>query len=371
MEAVTILKTHDDVHITDTIQNLPVDGTIAVNLLVEGQDATVKSNVFYVLDDLPDAGYDENSAVYANVEAMFDVDDFQGPVQVLAYPNEEVPDITGATATPTGDGATVTAKMVPGVVRALEDHALDGAYWNVLVTDDADTIKAAADFLYANQKGLLVTQLSKIADLQALSVYATSTYTEKNKLGILINTITKNTDNHIAAQAAAYASMNLLLDWMHIGNLTQFVQDDWTPAEIDQIIAANGLTVLNKSGDLMLSSSKTANGNFIDNSFIKQYNHDELLKATQKWMNGKKYVNYSDDDIQELLTTIKTELTVLGSQGLIAKKLDGDPDCDATAPNRADVSNVDVTARRLRNVKTKYSLPNAIETIYINNTVTL
>lgn len=373
MAITKIIKQPSDVIVNTVIKSLSLGADSgSVVLLIHGTDTTESSQLCYDPDQMVDFGYDENTEEYALVTAMFDVDGFQGPVQLGVVPNAPVVSLDDQVVTPTKDGAIISA-MVPGVQKWLEDHIYDGGKWFIPVGLTDDEIKAAADVLYSNQRGFLVHTVDNIDDLRKWHDYAVETQTTKDHLGHFQVVIEKNHDNKVAAQACAYASLNVLLDWMRIGGtgMTQFEPDDWIQSERDEIDALNGLTVVNKAGDNMLSGSKELNGNFIDNAFNAQYNTDYIQLKVQKWLNGRTFTEFTDDNINELLTTVGAAADDLFKIGTIGTNADGKIGFKATAKMRAQLSPFEITERKYKSINIEQGLPNPFEKVYIKNAVTL
>ncbi|GEO67307.1 hypothetical protein [Levilactobacillus spicheri] len=373
MAITKIIKQPSDVIVNTIIKNPSLGADSApIALLIHGTDTTESSQLCYDPDQMADFGFDENTEEYALVQAMFDVDGFQGPVQLGVVPNAPVVSLDDQIVTPTKDGATISA-MVPGVQKWLEDHIYDGAKWFIPVGLTDDEIKAAAEVLYSNQRGFLVHTVDNMDDLRNWHDYAVANQNTKDHLGHFRVVIEKNHENKVAAQACAFASLNILIDWMRIGgkDLTQFTPDDWIQSERDEIDALNGLTVVDKAGDNMLSGSQELNGDYIDNSFNAQYNTDYLQFKAQKWLNGKKFAEFTDDNINELLTTIDSAAEDLFKIGTIGTTVDGKIDFNATAKTRAQVSQFEIMERKYKSISIEQGLPNPFEKVYIKNAITL
>lgn len=371
MPIAKIIKQPSDLITTTTVAPLNTGSdTAAVALLRRGTDATESVLLVHDPEEMPDAGFDETTEEYALVEAMFDVKNFKGPVMIGTYPNTDVISLNDVSVTPTADGATLSA-TVSGVQKWLEDHLNDGPRWFIPVGMTDDDIKTAADIMYANAHSELVLQVDNIVDLQKWHDYAVATQTDKDKLGHLRAIVEKSAENKPAAQAVAYASTLTLLDWMRIGNLSQFVPNDWTQVERDMIENLNGLTVVNKADDLMLSADKELNGNYIDNSFNAQFNTDFLRYRIQKWMNSKNFTEITDDNISELVTTAQAAGDDLFKLGTIATGDDGKADFHVTAKSRSQLSAYEVSQRKYKSLDVQMGLPNPFEKVYLNNAITL
>ncbi|WP_125545371.1 hypothetical protein [Levilactobacillus lindianensis] len=369
MPVTKVIKQPSDLIFNTVVAQATAGNEVAAVTLLQPGDAESVVLV-HSADEMPDMGFDENTDVYDVVAAMYEVKDFEGPVAIGTYSSSPVVSLDDLTVIPTADGATIGAQ-VSGVQKYLEDHLLDGSTWFVPVGMSDDDIKTAADILYTNQRGFLVNQVDNIADLQKWHDYATTTQVEKNKLGHFRTLVDKDNTRKIAGQAAAYASTKVLLDWMRIGDLSQFVANDWTQSELNMIDNLHGLAVVNKSGNMMLSGNKELNGDQIDNSFNAQYNTDLIQTRLQKWLNGKDYTTFNDDNINELVTTAETAGEDLFKEGTIAADINGKADFSVTAVSRSQVSAYEITQRTYKSLSIKQTLPNAIEKVYVSNSISL
>lgn len=110
------IKQTTDVHFVVAIHALKnPSGTPAVGIATKGADATTKASIYTDLYSLS-ADFDETTGVYSQAEAMFDADNFKGPVEVITYPNVDSKTPANVQTTGTTTGATVTATTTPGIV---------------------------------------------------------------------------------------------------------------------------------------------------------------------------------------------------------------------------------------------------------------
>ena len=73
-------------------------------------------------------------------------------------------------------------------------------------------IEALSDFLYDNQRIMLVTQPNSITALQTLATHVAGYQKVKNHLGNTAAIVETAKDRYPAAQAVAYAAANLPVD---------------------------------------------------------------------------------------------------------------------------------------------------------------
>ncbi|GHP12972.1 hypothetical protein YK48G_03970 [Lentilactobacillus fungorum] len=361
-----IIKQTTDVHFIVAIHAL-TNGAVTPSVAIgaKNTDATTKSALYYALEDLSN-DYPENTGVYSLAEAMFDADNFQGPIEVISYPNADVPTPDNVQTTPTEDGATVTATTTPGIVAGLTEHLFDGFKYLVLDGASEDEIEALSDFLYENQRIMLVTQPTSIADLQTLATHVTGVQNEENKLGNTTAIVETATDRFPAAQAAAYAAANLPVDFQHIGNQSQFEPDsDLSTDDYDTIAGLNASTVVNKAGDYMLLNGKALAGNYTDQFVHTQLVIDTLQTALQKYLNRTKFPIYNDNTIKEMTQTLNAASTSLVQLGVLAS-----PIVINSVP-RAQVLNSEVASREYNGFSIQAQIADDINTINAKIDLTL
>lgn len=360
------IKQTTDVHFTVAIHALKnPNGTPAVGIATKGADATTKASIYTDLDSLS-ADFDETTGVYSQAEAMFDADNFKGPVEVVTYPNVDSTTPANVQTTGTTTGATVTATTTPGIVVGLTEHLFDGFKYLVLDGATEAETEAVSDFLYDNQRIMLVTQPKSVTDLQTLSTHVKGIQTKKNSLGNTAAIVETASDRFVAAQAAAYAAANLPVDFQHIGNQSQFEPDtDLSTDDYDTIAAANGTVVVNKSGDYMLLNGLALAGNYVDQFVHTQLVIDTFQTALQKYLNRHNFPIFNDATIKEMAQTIEACGQQLQQQGVLASAV------EITSVPRSNVLNSDVAARKYNGFGFNVQIADDIDTINAKIDLTL
>ena len=365
------LKQMTDVHVIVSIHQLALSGkTPLVALMTKNTDATTKSTVYNSLADLS-ADYAEDTTVYDQAAAMFEAENFTGPVEVIAYPNADVSDPTNVKADGASSGGTVTASTTPGIVSGLSAHIYDGFIYLLLDGASETEIEAVSDFVYDNQRVMLITQPASVKDLQTLHTHVAGYQTAKNSLCNTAAVVVTTPDNYRAAQAAAYAAANLPVDWQHIGNQSTFAPDtDLTMTDFDDIAAAGGTTVVNKAGDFMLLNGKSMGSNYIDQFVHTQLVVDRLQTSLQKYLNRHKFVSYDDAHIKEMTQTLQTTGDNLAAMGVIFSMSDGQS-IDVTSISRANTPNEDVINRSYNGFSIAAQIADDIDTVNMKLDITL
>ncbi|WP_249662798.1 hypothetical protein [Lentilactobacillus buchneri] len=361
-----IVKQTTDVHFIVAIHALTnSDSTPLVAIATKNTDATTKSNIYDDLDSLS-ADYAENTGVYAQAAAMFDVNGFNGPVEVIGYPNVDSNTPSGVQSQGTTTGGTVTATTTPGIVVGITQHLFDGFKYLVLDGATETEIEALSDFLYDNQRIMLVTQPNSVTALKTLATHVAGYQTVKNQLGNTAAIVETATDRYPAAQAVAYAAANLPVDFQHIGNLSQFEPDaDLTTDDYDTIAGLNATLVVNKAGDYMLLNGKALAGNYIDQFVHTQLVIDTLQTNLQKYLNRKNFPIYNDATIKEMTQTINAVSTSLLQMGVLYTAI------VVNSVPRANVLNSDVAARKYNGFSLSAQIADDIDTINAKLDLTL
>lgn len=363
-----IVKQTTDVHFIVAIHALNTsDSAPSVAIATKNTDATTKSNIYDDLESLS-ADYAENTGVYAQAAAMFDVNGFNGPVEVIAYPNVDSNTPSGVKSQGTTTGGTVTAAATttPGIVAGITQHLFDGFKYLVLDGATETEIEALSDFLYDNQRIMLVTQPNSVTALQTLATHVAGVQTVKDQLGNTAAIVETATDRYPAAQAVAYAAANLPVDFQHIGNLSQFEPDaNLTTDDYDTIAGLNATLVVNKAGDYMLLNGKALAGNYIDQFVHTQLVIDTLQTNLQKYLNRKNFPIYNDATIKEMTQTINAVSTSLLQMGVLYTAI------VVNSVPRANVLNSDVTARKYNGFSLSAQIADDIDTINAKLDLTL
>jgi len=380
-----ITKLISDISINLIIKQMSLGNTLADTIVaVEGTDNTSDFKLYYDPEDVAtDLGEDTN--VYKKVAAAFAQDNFMGPIGVLTYPKgdqqiiADSPTTTYSTkSTPTADGASVelesnssTTVTVPGIIAGLADHLWDG--WRYLILDkddDVETIKDVMHYLYTNQHGILVASVTTIDNLKTLHDEAIG-MVQKNHMGNTVVIVNKNEEEYHDIDAAVFASQHIPLDWMHVRNLNGFTPNKWNATEYQQILNLNGLTTVNKAGDVVLSNSKALDGSFIDNTFGIQYTRDAIQSGLQRFINSHDLLAYDDAGIKLVIANAESIMNNVAKAGILANGLDGKPIFTVTGVDRAHTPNVNVVKRRYTGLSITCQLVGSMETIPLQLAVTL
>lgn len=361
-----IVKRTTDVHFIVAIHALNTsDSFPLVAIATKNTDATTKSHIYDDMYSLS-ADYPENTGVYNQAEAMFEVNDFRGPIEVIAYPNVDSITPSGVQSQGTGHGGKVTATPTPGIVVGITQHIFDGFKYLVLDGATETEIEALSDFLYDNQRIMLVTQPNSITALKTLATHVTGYQNVKNRLGNTAAIVETAKDRYPAAQAVAYAAVNVPVDFQHIGNLSQFEPDtDLTTDDYDTIAGLNATLVVNKAGDYMLLNGKALAGNYIDQFVHTQLVIDTLQTNLQKYLNRKNFPIYNDATIKEMTQTINAVSTSLLQTGVLYTAI------AVNSVPRAKVLNMDVVARKYNGFSLSAQIGDDIDTINAKLDLTL
>lgn len=352
-------KLTSNVHFAVTIHPLTLNGEKPkFIILTHNTDATVKSNTYSGLYSST-TDYPENTPVYPLMEAAFDVENFAGPIEVVAVPNAPVAVPYNSAVDATADGGTVATQETPGIVYAMGQHLYDGAYYVVCASDiTADELTELSDFLYAQKRVMLVAEVPTVADLKTLSDHVKTTDVTPDSLGNTTAVVNSNTDLHPAVQVVAYASSNMPTDLQHIGNLSQMTPDTTlTGDDYDEITTLNGTTVVNKSDDMMMLNGTALAGNYADQFVHTQYVVDTFTDCLQKYLNRTNFPTYDDDTINEMVKSLQTAGTELQSEHILASTP------KVNFAKRSAVPNADVTAREYNYFQISAEIADDIENI--------
>lgn len=316
-------KFRTDVHLTVSIHKRG-NGGILPDLAIYSKNQTkIKDTKLYAsLYDLSQ-DYPENTSVYSQAEAVFDVDTFNNNLlEVIPAPATAANTPAKVAVKPTKDGATVSATTTPAIIAGIQNHLHDGFKYLILDGFAEADIETLSDFLYKQQRIMTVAQLTSVDDLGKLKAHAASTMTTANSLDNLAALVDTSNDRFPVAQADAFAVSNIPTDYMHIENLSEFeVDPNLSDDDVDQIESLNGIAIVNKGGDLLPSGSKTLAGN----NYIDQFVHFQIVVDTyqqvlQKYLNDNKFPSYTDKTIGEMKTALDNAGNNMFTQGILETK---------------------------------------------------
>lgn len=306
---MTQTKFRSDVNFLVSVHERTNGGTAPdIGIGTQSQDNTMTSKMYASLADLS-KDYPENTNVYNIAEAIFDVDSFNNNlVEVIQYPKDDVPTPTNVSVTPTADGAQVKATTTPGIIAGFKNHLHDGFKYLLLDGASEADYETLSDYLYDQQRIMLVAQLTSVDDLAKLQSHATATMGKTNKIDNLAAFVDTQTDRFPAAQACAFAASNIPTDFMHIGNLSQFALDEnLSDDDVDQIESLNGMAIVNKAGDLMVSGGRTlAGNNFVDQFVNVNMIIDSYQQYLQHYLNQHHWPAYTDATLGEMQAGLET-----------------------------------------------------------------
>ncbi|GAX05460.1 hypothetical protein IWT25_00766 [Secundilactobacillus pentosiphilus] len=323
--------------------------------------------------------YDESTATYKLAAEFFNTlakdSVYDEPLAVGIYVDQDQPDpmgvvndapvvnsITTTDTTATVDLSAATVPNVNGLVHMLTNYFKAG--WRFVTAPEATTeqLEATMDFLYENQDGILLTQVSTTDDADALKQYATKFVDENKMLPVIV--LADKEDQPNIGGAAAEATGTVPLNWRHIGNLPDITPNDWTMPEVQQFDNDNAIPVVNKAGDFMFLHGRALDGHYIDNVFGIQYVYDFMQSGLQKWLDlpAQRFFKFNDAGLSLLKAQAQSLLDQLGTMGFFAEGDDGKPLASVTVPTRAQVSTASIEARRTR-MQVNVTLANLIDTI--------
>lgn len=348
------VKAVSDVHIRLKLSKLTATNVQTIAVLTSGIDSSVHNYVYGMNDDVS-KDFDENTNVYKLVQKAFEVTDYQGVVQVIAAPNNDVP----TDVKPKNDG-NVTSNNTNKYVYALMQHIDDGFYY--VVTDNLaeKDLEAVSDYLYKTQSAVLIAQVKTNEDYDAITNYSAKnqpqTDTKLNGVFPLVET-----EGHWPnIQTAASATANAPIALIKVGNESEFVPSDSLSVEdIEHIQANGGACVVNKADDMMLSSDKTPGGNYVDQFVNTKIVKDTFQYDLQKQLNAAKHLHFDDNGINLLYQTLKFTSTKLVNQGYL------DGEADITKKSYTDTSDGEKATRTYNGLQINAKVMSTIESVNI------
>lgn len=348
------VKQMSDVHIRLKLSKLTATNVQSVAILTSGNDSNVHNYVYGMNDDVS-KDFDENTSVYNLVQKAFEVADYQGVIQVIVAPNQ---DVSGKKADANSQG-TVTMPDTNRFVYALSQRIDDG--FNYVVTDNLSEkdLEAVSDYLYSTQKAALAAQVKSSTDLQTFAAYSSK---NQPMTTTKMNPVYAVTDSqHLPTiQAVADATANAPMDMMKAGNHSEFIPDDSLSMEdIEQIKDLGGSCVVNKAGDMMMLQGKSLGANYIDQFVNTKIVKDTFQYDLQKQLNASKHLRFDDAGINLLYQTLKFTSTKLVNQGYL------DGEAEITKRSYSDTTDGEKSTRTYNGLSINAKVMSSIETVNI------
>lgn len=142
-----------------------------------------------------------------------------------------------------------------------------------------------------------------------------------------------------------------------------------TTTQLNAIHAAGCMTVVKKSGDIVTTNGKAANGDYIDITDGKDYIIQQITYQTQKVLNTNDRVPYTDAGISMLESACTNVMVEAYRNGIIGTNDDGTPAYSVNYGLKSATSDADRKARKYILGAFSFTVVGAIDTAEIRGTI--
>jgi len=168
--------------------------------------------------------------------------------------------------------------------------------------------------------------------------------------------------------------------WKQLGGLTAV---DYNLTQLNEIRDNNTWTVTSQAGATFTNEGNCTSGDFIDTVYQIDDIESQITLAILQLFLSNESVPLDDTGIPQIENVIRGVLDAQGAKGVIAALTPTSPDSDkaksdsgvymytVSIPKRADISTIDLAARKLPNVKFTYVIAGAIHVVDVDGTLTV
>ncbi len=340
----------------------PVAGLGIPAIFVQGD--TENYQEYTSIDALAD-DFDESTNVYKKADAVFAQINSPIKVAVITYTAGTAAEGTpeDVTATPTSDGANVTADAESGlapIVQAAQDYWLNDWHFAMLDKFDAANALALSNFIDLQKYKFLIVQVRDLSDLKPLTPNART-----------IGLVKANDEPFDAALIGDAASVTVgNITWKFRHNLNGITPDLVTNSEFDAINKAHAIGYVTKAGVPQTTEGWTLSGDYIDTLHGQDWVKSNLETNLQTLLTNSPKISYDVTGIALLKATVKSTLETAKQQGIIAVGDDGKTGIyTVTAKPASEMKATDVAIRAYKGISFNYTAQNAIHTVVVYGVV--
>lgn len=362
--------------------------------LVQGEKQGIK-----VYDDLDAVAedFDMYTPFWKKARAYFAGNSEAASLLALTFVPGDVAasDPTNVQATPTGDGAKVTADAAGttdtlsadaiGAVTALKKYYYAGPQFWFLTEFDEDVAQAVSNFVELQNTGIFLLYASDATKLQG---YTDNKRTMKLTLPAVDDSTAEMQDTYNNVLDAAFAGIEYGrnphsavkyalggLPYTQPQDRYNFTPDD--QAELDKYnIVTYAYVLVNPQ---ITSSRMSADDVHIDTILGWDWIQNQISsRVTNLFVqNAKQGIPYNEVGFDSIATVIRGAFIDAGDLDIIAPEVDatgsetGKPDYSVDYAKPGELPKSYETKREMRGVKTKYHPMGMVEDVYIENTIVM
>lgn len=356
-------------------------------IFVKGDSEGYKE--YQTLDAL-EADYDATTSVYRKAQTMFDQADYPELVAVITFAGDspapvstQAPAPTNLKATPTDDGAVITADKV--------DDSNEGDP-NAIPASGAG--KAAADYFYNNWEFAMLADYNQADAIALADIIEHGGYDGKGfhiffqqfgadnaddvaKFNSYSRTFcfyhTNANEDYAAALAAEGAQGTIgQVSWKFVSDLADVTPEGLTASEIIALEKQGFILYVNKgaTGTANQTDDVNVSGMYIDTVHGMDFVKSNVETNLQNTLDTAGKVPFDAKGLGMIDASLSGSLSTAYSQGIVATSLDtGKAMYNTHVPKINEIRITDWVKRDLKGVKFTYTPSSAVNQIHVNGDV--
>ncbi|MCT2881920.1 DUF3383 family protein [Lentilactobacillus buchneri] len=355
-------------------------------IFVKGDSESYKE--YQTLDAL-EADYDATTSVYRKAQTAFDQADYPELVAVITFTGDSpapvpttAPAPTNLKATPTDDGAVITADKV--------DDSNGG---------DPDAIpasgagKAAADYFYNNWEFAMLADYNKADALALADIIKHGGYDGKGfhiffqqfdadnaddaaKFNGYSRTFcfyhTDSSEDYAAALAAQGANQAPIgqVSWKFVGDLVDVTPEALTASQIIALEKKGFILYVHKGNNNNQTDDKNVAGMYVDTVHGMDFVKSNVETNLQNTLNTAGKVPFDAQGLGMISASLEGSLSTAYNQEIVATDLNtGKPMYSTSVPAINQIHITDWVKRDLKGVKFTYTPSSAVNEIHVTGDV--
>jgi len=325
----------NDVIVKITLKQASGSVGFGVPLVVAGNaDEDKKYTEYSSVDEVLEAGFETDSAVYKQCEKLFMQNDHPSKVAVCVG----------------------TGKIID-TLRSIKDQEFRQVI-PILGSGD-NTLKEVASYIETTDDKMLFVKVEDASELSAVG-----------KLDRTMAIVYAGDDDGVEG-AVVGATAGLTIGSFTYKNviIKGITPDSLTDTEIEKIHKAGAITIVKKAGDIVTSEGIVLSGEYADIIDSKDYVIQNIAYRAQKLLNSSSKLPFDNVGISQLESVVTNVLKEAFLMGIIAQDEEGAPSYSTDFATRSEVDPGDRAERNYKGGKFSFELAGAIHYATINGVV--
>ena len=306
-----------------------------IPLVVVGNADEEKAYAEYSsLDEILEAGFETDSAVYKQCEKLFMQNDHPSKVAVCLG----------------------TGKIIE-TLRSVSDQ--DFRQVIPILGSGDDTLKDVASYIEATDNKMMFVKVDDVSKLSAIG-----------KLDRTMAIVYAGTDEGVEGAVVGATAGLTIGSFTYKNMIIKGIEpDNLTDSAIEKIHSAGGIAIVKKAGDIVTSEGIVMSGEYADIIDSKDYVIHNIAYRAQKLLNSSPKLPFDNVGISQLESVTTNVLKEAFLMGIIAQDEEGAPSYSTNFATRSEVDPGDRAKRNYKGGKFSFDLAGAIHYATINGIV--